>query len=143
VEKTRELTKAIYRLTEEGKFARDFGLKDQIRRASVSIMSNIAEGYERDGNNELRQFLSLAKGSVGEVKAQLYVALDAGFLQQSQFDDLYRLSQETSRLIGDFLRYLANSDSKGSKFREEIYPYLAITDDPELGTWDQELGTRN
>lgn len=76
--KARELTKRIYEITDRGNLARDFGLKDQIKRSSISIMSNIAEGFERDGDNEFRQFLSIAKGSVGELKAQLYVALDAG-----------------------------------------------------------------
>ena len=74
----RELTVGIYRATNVAEFARDFGLKDQIRRAAVSIMSNIAEGFGRGGNAELIQFLAIARGSAAEVQAQLYVALDAG-----------------------------------------------------------------
>ena len=69
--KSRELAKSVYRITLNQRFARDFGLRDQIRRASVSILSNIAEGFERDGDKEFIQFLSLAKGSCGEVRAQL------------------------------------------------------------------------
>ena len=80
-------------------------------------MSNIAEGFERSGDKEFRQFLSLAKGSAGEVKAQLYVALDARFLSQEQFDQLYSLATETGRLIGGFMRYLTDSGYKGSKFK--------------------------
>jgi four helix bundle protein len=114
--KARELTRAVYRVTSTGAFARDFGLRDQIRRASVSILSNIAEGFERDGNREFRQFLALAKGSAGEVKAQLYVALDAEYLDKEQFEGLYQLASDTSRLIAGLSRYLAGSDYKGMKF---------------------------
>jgi len=115
--KARELAQAIYEVTSVGEFARDFGLRDQICRAAVSVMSNIAEGFERSGDKEFRQFLSLAKGSAGEVKAQLYVALDARFLSQEQFDQLYSLATETGRLIGGFMRYLTDSGYKGSKFK--------------------------
>ena len=105
--KARELTRAIYKITAEGLFSRDFGLRDQIRRASVSIMSKIAEGFERRGDREFRQFLSLAKGSAGEVRAQLYVALDAGYLDQDQFSPLSDLASQVSNLIGGFMRYLS------------------------------------
>ncbi len=79
-QKSRELTNEIYEATAQGDFARDFGLKDQIRRAAVSIMSNIAEGFERSGTGEFVQFLAIAKGSSGEVRSQLYVALDQQYL---------------------------------------------------------------
>ena len=115
--RARELAQAIYEVTSVAEFARDFGLRDQIRRAAVSVMSNIAEGFERSGDKEFRQFLSLAKGSAGEVKAQLYVAVDARFLSQEQFDQLYSLATETGRLIGGFMRYLTDSGYKGSKFK--------------------------
>ena len=78
--KAKELSKAIYEITSKGDFSRDFGLRDQIRRAAVSVVSNIAEGFERGGNKEFRQFLSSAKGSAGEVKAQLHVAFDVKYL---------------------------------------------------------------
>ena len=115
-QKARELTREIYRVTNRGAFAKDFGLRDQIRRASVSIMSNIAEGFGRGGNREFIQFLSMAKGSVSEVQTQLYVAVDAGYLTKGQFQQLYSLSQSTGNLIGGFIRYLTKSANKGVKF---------------------------
>ena len=116
-QKGRELTKIIYKITAQGDIAKDFGLKDQLRRASISIMANIAEGFEREGNKEFKQFLAMAKGSVGEVKSHLYVALDAGTMSQQDFNQLMALADEISRLIAGFLRYLKNSDHKGSKFK--------------------------
>ena len=115
--KARELTKIIYEITAKGDIAKDFALKDQLRRASVSIMANIAEGFEREGNKEFRQFLAMAKGSVGEVKALLYVALDAGLTSSQQVHRLMALADEASRLLAGFLRYLKASDKKGSKFK--------------------------
>jgi four helix bundle protein len=115
-QKARVLTQKIYEITGRGDFSRDFGLRDQIRRASVSSMSNIAEGFERGGNKEFIQFLSDAKGSAGEVKSQLYVALDAKFIDKSQFEKLYDLANETSHLIGGFMRYLQNTPHRGTKF---------------------------
>ena len=114
-QKAQELTKAIYALSNDGQFARDFGLRDQIRRASVSIMSNIAEGFGRGGNKEFMQFLSTAKGSASEVQAQLYVALDANHISNEQFQSLYALAHFTGNMIGGLIRYLAKSDNKGIK----------------------------
>ena len=87
----RIITKEIYSLSSSGMFAKDFGFKDQIRRSCVSIMSNIAEGFERSGNKEFIQFLATAKGSAGEVRAQLYVALDQGYVEQSTVRELNQL----------------------------------------------------
>ena len=115
--KARELTKIIYEVTSQGKLATDFSLRDQLRRAAVSIMANIAEGFEREGNKEFRQFLATAKGSAGEVKALLYVALDAGLTSMEQFQRIRTLADEASRLLAGFLRYLKTSDKKGSKFQ--------------------------
>ncbi|MDO9070504.1 MAG: four helix bundle protein [Deltaproteobacteria bacterium] len=115
--KARELTKIIYEVTAQGKLATDFSLRDQLRRAAVSIMANIAEGFEREGNKEFRQFLATAKGSAGEVKALLYVALDAGLTSSEQFQRVSALADEASRLLAGFLRYLKTSDKKGSKFQ--------------------------
>ena len=115
-QRARELTREIYRVTNQGAFAKDLGLRDQVRRASVSIMSNIAEGFGRGGNREFIQFLSMAKGSVSEVQAQLYVAVDAGYLTKDQFQQLYSLSESTGNLIGGFIRYLTKSADKGVKF---------------------------
>ena len=108
----REMTKAIYAISNDGPFARDFGLRDQIRRASVSIMSNIAEGFERGGDVEFRRFLIIAKGSAGEVKAQLYVALDAGLIDKTIFDSLYKMTNEIGNLIGGFVKYLSRGITK-------------------------------
>jgi len=99
-QKARELTRNIYSITNQGEFSRDFGLRDQIRRASVSIMSNIAEGFERGGRSEFHQFLVIAKGSCAELRSQLYVALDVDYINKDVFKDLYSLSMETSRIIG-------------------------------------------
>src|SRR5229473_8394597 len=90
-QKARELTREVYAVSDEGPFARDFGLRDQMRRASVSILSNIAEGFERSGTGEFVQFLSAAKGSAGEVRAQLYVALDQGYIEAEKFRELSAL----------------------------------------------------
>jgi four helix bundle protein len=94
------LTAAIYKATSEGNFAKDFGLKDQIRRASVSIMSNIAEGFERGRSSEFHQFLSIAKASCAELRSQLYVALDAGYLSQEAFNKLMAMAVEVGQVVG-------------------------------------------
>ncbi|SPF46227.1 S23 ribosomal protein [Syntrophobacter sp. SbD1] len=107
-QKSRELASVVYGVSNQGPFSRDFGLRDQIRRAVVSVMSNIAEGFERGGNVEFRRFLSIAKGSAGEGKAQIYVAFDTGLIDKAQFDSLYRMTTETGNLIGGFMRYLTN-----------------------------------
>jgi four helix bundle protein len=119
-QKARELAKAVYAVTNLGEFARDFGLKDQMRRAAVSVMSNIAEGYGRGGNKEFLQYLSQAKGSVAEVQAQLYVALDAGYLSKYDFDRLYSLADSTAGLIAGLMRYLAQSGLKGPKYQHVV-----------------------
>ena len=115
--KGRELTKAVYRATLGNRFRQDPALRDQMRRAAVSVPSNIAEGFERGGDKEFRQFLAQAKGSTGEVKTQLYVSLDVGCLGQTEFDDLYRLATETGRLIGGFMKYLTRSTFRGTKYQ--------------------------
>ena len=99
-QKARELCRQIYQATQEGTFSRDFGLRGQIQRAAASVMSNIAEGFERHGLKEFHQFLSVAKSSCAEVRSQLYVALDAGYLTQEQFDELNSMASEVGRIIG-------------------------------------------
>lgn len=99
-QKARELTKQIYFLTSKGLFSKDFGLRDQIRRASVSITSNLAEGFERGGRSEFHQFVVIAKGSCAEVRPQIYVALDVEYITQEQFDQLYNRAIEVSRILG-------------------------------------------
>ena len=115
----RQLNAEIYRITRLGGFARDFALRDQIRRASLSIMLNIAEGFERGGNAEFRQFLAIAKGSSGEVRSALYAALDAEFIDHVQFQTLSDLTKHVSRLISGFIRYLSNTEKRGHKFRPD------------------------
>jgi len=126
--RARQMTRKIYALSREGAFSRDFGLKDQMRRASVSSMSNIAEGFERDGTQEFIHFLSMAKGSSGELRSQLYVALDEGYITQEQFDELYRDAEAVSKMTARFMEYLQSADWRGNKFRK---PAPAS---PKLGT---------
>jgi four helix bundle protein len=114
-QKARELTREIYALSNEGLFARDFGLRDQIRRASVSVMSNIAEGFERGSNKEFIQYLYIAKGSAGEVRAQLYVALDQTYINQAKFNLSNKNATEISRMLSGFINYLNKSSYKGAK----------------------------
>ncbi len=99
-QKARQLTKEVYSITKSGEFSKDFGLKEQIRRASVSVMSNIAEGFERGGRSEFHHFLVIAKGSCAELKSQLYVAFDAEYIDADLFKNLYDLASEVSRIVG-------------------------------------------
>jgi four helix bundle protein len=105
----RRLTNAVYSLTQATTFARDRSLVDQMRRASVSILSNIAEGFERGSNAELTQFLYFAKGSSGELRAQLLVALDQGFIAQEEFNSTAELALSVSRQLGGLIKYLKQS----------------------------------
>lgn len=98
-QKARELTKAVYQLTSDSKFSRDYCLKDQMRRSSVSVMSNIAEGFDRGGRAEFHQFLVVAKASCAELRSQLYIALDAAYINAEHFNRLFSLCEEVSRII--------------------------------------------
>lgn len=102
----RELTKLVYELTSKGSWAKDFGLRDQIRRAAVSAMSNIAEGFERHGQAEFLRFLTMAKASAGEVRSQLYVALDLGYIDNDEFAAAFKLAERTASMIAAFMGYL-------------------------------------
>lgn len=117
-QKARDLTRGIYAATRKDEFSKDFALKDQIRRAAISITSNIAEGFERDGSREFVQFLSHAKGSCGEVRSQLYLALDAGYLNEEEWKTLHQSCLEISRLLDSFSNYLRDTGIKGSKFKK-------------------------
>ena len=99
-QKARDLTRAIYQATAAGSFAKDFVLRDQIRRAAVSVMSNLAEGFDRGGRSEFHQFLSIAKSSCAELRSQLYVALDVTHLSPSTFRQLMLQAEEVARIIG-------------------------------------------
>ena len=96
-QKGRELTQVVYRFSRRAEFAKDFALKDQIRRAAISITSNIAEGFERGGNKEFIQFLSNSQGSCGEVRSQLYVALDESYITSDEFQHAGHISANKSR----------------------------------------------
>lgn len=98
-QKARTLTREIYRETNANRFGKDFSLRDQIRRASASIMSNIAEGFERGGRAEFHQYLVIAKSSCAEVRSQLYVALDAEYLDEKRFSQLQVMANEVGKII--------------------------------------------
>jgi four helix bundle protein len=114
-QRARELANAIYTITRGGDFARDFGLVDQIRRAAVSILSNIAEGFERGSKTEFIQFLYIAKGSCGEVRAQLQIAQDQNYIRQNEYQQLYDLCKQISGMISNFIAHLQKTDYQGEK----------------------------
>ena len=99
-QKARLLAATIYRISTQGAFGKDYGLKDQIQRAAVSVMSNIAEGFERNSPAEFHQFLAVAKASCAEVRCQLYVAIDVGYIDRPEFDEIFALAEEVARLVG-------------------------------------------
>lgn len=111
-QKSRHLVKFVYELTKLPEFNRDYKFIDQIRSSSGSIMDNIAEGFERGGNKEFIQFLFIAKGSLGEVKSQLYRALDQNYIDKVQFSRAYSNPEEIGSLIGGLINYLSNSEFK-------------------------------
>lgn len=113
----REATQIVYEISSAGAFARDFALVNQIRRACISIMSNIAEGFEREGNKEFTQFLAIAKGSCGEVRSQLYIALDQNYVDETRFAEIVALLLQTSRTISGFMKYLKGAPERGSRFK--------------------------
>lgn len=116
-QKGRELVNRIYTISGEGPFARDFALRDQMRRAAISIVSNIAEGFEREGTQEFIHFLSVAKGSAAEMEAQLYVALDQAYLSEESFQEVIEQVETVKKLLGGFMRYLKSTNIKGGKFK--------------------------
>lgn len=118
----RQLTNMIYKVSELGRFAKDFGLKDQIRRASVSVMSNIAEGFESRTDTQFVNFLGHAKASSGEVRAQLYISLDLQYISQEQFEEAYELADKTSRQLSRFINYL-ESNPRSRRFSEDSADY--------------------
>lgn len=114
-QKARLLTSKIYAATRTGQFAKDFGLIDQIRRAAVSMGSNIAEGFERGNNKEFVTFLGIAKGSTGEVRSQLYTAYDVGYLSDDEITELVGLSKDVSKLINGLILSLRKSAISGMR----------------------------
>ena len=116
-QKARALTKAIYQASSQGRFTRDYGLAGQIQRASVSIMSNVAEGFERGSRAEFAQFLSVAKGSCSEVRSQIYVALDNEYISEGTFSLLMAQAKEVGRIVGGLRAAVAKQrdEQRGKK----------------------------
>ena len=131
-QKARELCQFVYELTKKENFSRDFSLVNQIRRSSGSSMDNISEGFDRGGNKEFKQFLSISRGSVGEVRSQLYRALDREYITEKESKHGLDLSNQTGKLITGLINYLSKSKLKGTKFKAET-PL----------TRNQEPGTKN
>lgn len=118
----RELTRRVYALTEQGQFSKDFGLKNQIQRAAVSVMSNIAEGFESRTQAQFLVYLGHSKASAGEVRCQLYVALDLKYLTEEQFNQVFDLADKSSRQIARFMDYL-ETHPQSRRVREEGSEY--------------------
>ena len=115
---SRALNKKIYVLTTKGEFKKDFSLVDQIRRSSISVMSNIAEGYERDSNKQFIVFLKYSKGSIGEIRSQLYTAFDQGYITQAAFDELKKECEVISGMLKNFITYLKENVTKKPKLNK-------------------------
>ena len=113
----KSLTRQIYQMSLKQSFCKDYTLCNQIRGDSISIMSNIAEGFERDGSKEFVQFLSIAKGSVGEVRSQLYIALDQNYITKDQFNSLYELTIKVATKLSRLISYLKTTNIRGQKYK--------------------------
>lgn len=118
-QESRELAKHMYAITKQGEFSRDHRFVSQIRAAAGSISDNIAEGFERQGNKEFKQFLYIAKGSAGEVRSQLNRAHDVGFIDDQTYNSLYNAVKKLSAGILHFIQSLNSFESKGSKYEEK------------------------
>jgi len=121
----RQLTVMIYEFSEHGSFVKDYGMKDQIRRASVSAMSNIAEGFESRTDTQFINYLGHAKGS--SVRSQLYIAPDLNYISQQQFAEAYELADKTSRQITRFINYLG-ARPRTHRFGEDAADYAVTLD---------------
>ncbi len=116
-QEARQLSKMIYKITDREGIKKDFALRDQIRRSAGSVMDNIAEGFDRGGNKEFIHFLSIARGSAGEVRSQLYRMKDQDYIDDQQFEELSELSIKINNKISKLSSYLAKSDYSGIKFK--------------------------
>ena len=121
-QRSKELTNLIYKCSSDGAFARDFGLRDQMRRAAVSIMSNIAEGFESQTQSMFIQYLGRAKGSAGEVRAQLYIAKDQGYISGDDFNSLFSIAEICSKQLARFIQYL-ESQPNARRVKEDGVAY--------------------
>jgi four helix bundle protein len=115
-QRSMDLICEIYKETNLGQFSKDYSLVKQIRRAAISIPSNISEGLERDGNRELVNFLYIAKGSCGEIRCQLHIAFRLSYMEKDRFEELYNLAVEISRSLNKLIKYIQDSDFKGKKY---------------------------
>ncbi len=109
-QKAHEVTLLIYRITNNANFSKDYGLKDQIRRSAVSIMANIAEGHGRKSNVEFANFLNIARGSVAETQSHLYVAVGLDYINKKDFEQIYQILTEISRMTLALAKYLRESN---------------------------------
>jgi len=116
-QEARKLAKEVFILSKETNLKTDFRFKEQIKASSGSVMDNIAEGFERDGNLEFRQLLSIAKGSAGETRSQIYRLYDSEYISEEQFKDLKNKYENLSGKIKNFITYLNKKDFKGNKFQ--------------------------
>ncbi len=116
-QEARRLSKIIHKISIETDLKTDFKFREQIKSSSGSVMDNIAEGFERDGTIEFRQFLSIAKGSAGETRSQLYRVFDYGYINQELLDELKNDYEKLSGKIKNFISYLNKKDFKGTKFQ--------------------------
>jgi four helix bundle protein len=117
-ERCREFARGIAGLLNRGAFSKDPVLTTALRKTLLSIYSNFGEGFERDGNREFAQFVSIAKGSIGETRAQLIYAVDFGYLKPETFSDLDQLGKTATRCLGGLIRYLNDSAFRGRKFKQ-------------------------
>ena len=121
-QRAKDLTNLVYKHSTEGAFSRDFGLRDQMRRASVSIMSNIAEGFESQTQAMFIRYLGIAKGSAGELRAQLYIAKDQGYISEGNFFEMVSLSEVCSKQLARFIQYL-ETQPNARRIREDGAEY--------------------
>ena len=112
---SKDFTVELYKITNNKNFNKDFSLRDQLRRASISIISNIAEGFERNGNKEFIQFLSIAKGSAGEIRAQIVIAFELKYITEKEFEKLHKDILLVSKQLSGFINYIKQSELKGTK----------------------------
>ena len=121
-QEARVFSKRVFEVSKKGDFAKEYRLCSQIHASSGSIMDNIAEGFERDGNGEFKQYLFIAKGSCGETRCQIYRAYDYGFLDENTFEELKNQSVEISQSISNFIDYLQNTEIRGLKYKKPDQP---------------------